>query len=213
MKQSPIEGDEAGRKLLADMLFREFEFYRQDSQKTDELVFKLITVLVVPFLLLLGYTLFNPKFSAVVLIVPYVSLIGILILSSVFMRYAINDIYLKYLQKELNDMLGRRIFIGVDLAKMFYTKGFSIVKAGLTAVSFSVLVINLCLIPSIHREIVSEAFRQCFPIPISKTTYWIGVCLLFLYVCIAICLQYTKKCKECEKYIAAIEQELNEREK
>jgi hypothetical protein len=166
MKQSPIERDEAYKKLLTDMLFREFEFYRQSSQKTDEMVFRLITVLVVPSLLLLGYTLYDPKFSVVVLVVPYFSLIGILILSSVFMRYTINGIYCKYLQKKLNDMLGRRIFIGVDLAKMFYAKGFSIVNAGIAIVSFSVLVINLCLIPSIHREIVGEAFQQRFHIPI-----------------------------------------------
>jgi len=48
------------------------------------------------------------------------------------MRYAINGAYSKYLEKRLNEISGEEVFLGEELARRFYGKGFSLVHSANT---------------------------------------------------------------------------------
>lgn len=208
MEKNQIELDHIYKKDLIDLLYRELDSYRRDSGKTDELVFKLITAILIPFLLLLAYALFNIEYTSAVLVVPYLSIVGLFLLMIVFMRYTINAIYCKYLQSQINKTIGMTILIGEDIAPLYYNKGLSMVKTGVSLAFIGVVIINLLLFPLIQSQICQKANLSTSLIPLSNWTYWLGLCLLILCLTLSVFVQHMRNAKACKHFVLKIEEKL-----
>ena len=158
-----------------------------------------------PFLVLLGYSLFDNRFSDMVLIIPYFSVLGVFPLFSIFMRYRLNGMYCDYLVNRINEALGEEVILGEKLARMYYSQGFTLVTAAVVLVLGVLLLANPLLVPTINVHVISTRVQRSAPFPVSQTEYWLGVCLLALYVWLSVLHQFDTKSRECSKYIKEVE--------
>lgn len=191
--------------LMVEVLLHEKQSLIEDNRKADQQVFKLITVLVVPFLALLGYSLFNPMFSPVLLTVPFFSILSIMVIASIFTQYGFDSLYGEYLNHRLTEVLGKKLLIGEDLGRIYYSKGFTIVNVGLAMALIGIVAINISLIIRINEIVMSNIVQQSLPFPLSVREYWILVMVLCIVAVISIINQYTGKVRQCKKYIASNE--------
>jgi hypothetical protein len=107
-------------KFLVELLYKELEQVRETAGKTSEWVFKTISIGAIPFFILIGYGVANPKYKIAFCAIPFLSIIGILLECILFTHYSFSSSYGKYLMWRINNLIGNKELYGHDYGRIFF---------------------------------------------------------------------------------------------
>jgi hypothetical protein len=145
-------GAEDRTRLLVETVYKEFQRVQAKSAATDDWFFRFLSIAVVPFLVFLAYSLVTPSFRIFVAALPLLSLIGLLVVGVLTSHYLYANAYGAHLQRRLNLLLGPDTMTDLHYGPAAYG-GFTPVTVSFLFGLLLLLLLNVCTIPLIDREI------------------------------------------------------------
>ena len=168
-----------------DALLMELEQVREKSRMIDEWFFKLLSIIVIPFFVLLAFAYANSPYRMAFLAVPFIGIIGIFVNSIFINHYMYCERYGAYLQKRINQLLKKKEIRRQCFADVFYNtkSSFSILAYVLVMLMFVALMIFLVPIVNLQRSIVLTQQTNLPPMLLfSLRNYWLIAGVLFVVV-------------------------------
>jgi len=189
------EMDDATKKTVIDLLYKELEHVRRKSLMVDDFFFKLLSIGVIPFLGILAYAILKHELRVVVCAVPFLSILGTLVVAVLSVHYSYCGSYGSFLERRINSLVGTDVLIESSFGRVFYGSAFTIVRVSYVLSFLLLLLLNFLAWPLIDH--MREEFLQFHPsapglVAFSVRHFWpltlgfVGVtsslCLVTLYV-------------------------------
>lgn len=188
------------------ILFDERKLVKERIARTDEMMFKYITVVVSPFTILLGYAAlhFDSKLKFILLIVPFFSIISILIMAVLYIHHYIGGYYSRYLVKKINERLPNTPLLLEKLDYDFLAKGFGVQKMIIFIGLYAVTLINVAMLP-IVKDLLTNITELLFVsqeyLNIFSSLYWISYVLILIGGIASCIVQFSFKVKKMKHVI------------
>ena len=164
-------------KKIADILHEEMNRVRDKSTHTDEWFYRMISVVIIPFFIIIGYSLIDIKYRIIALSLPFFSILGVLLTFMLLNHYAYVTNSCRLLEERLNFIVSGLDLRGEELSKIFYGGKLSIPKISFF-VGFMFLVgVNIFAYPiieSVLQQHLTQSFDSCLK-KFFIEKYWIMV--------------------------------------
>lgn len=201
-KEKNEEPDAIDYKLV-DILYKECEFHKNDTAAVDERIFRLISIVIVPFFLLIGYLIFQEKFRSLIIVVPFLSIVAVLALGNLFQRYVVNWLYIRYLENKINHIIGKPYLFSEDIYITYYTKWLTLPNATLFLSIAMLTFLNIIIAPAINNVLKNLQLPAYYPSTFEKLVglYWIIIFCLVFYLLFFLSYSFVVKHRQVEKII------------
>jgi len=140
-------------KFLVELLYKELELARSKGLMADEWFFKLISIAIIPFFVIITYPIIKPEFRIMLCGIPVLSILGILLIFTLANHYSYSTFYGRYLQLRINDILKKDEFFNPKFKKIFYEDWSSNVRFSFFISILLLIVTNLSLYPIIDKTL------------------------------------------------------------
>ncbi len=147
-------------QVLIETLYKELEFLRNKGLKIDEWFFKIIPTILIPFFILIGYSIIKAEYRIAICAIPPLSGIGILVIANLHNHYSYINSYSKYLTARINQLVGEDELQEYKYAQIYFTRYGSIVYLSFFIGIFILVLINALLLPMVIK-LIDEYYLEC----------------------------------------------------
>jgi len=185
-------------KIEIEFLFGERQLLNDRIAKTNEKIYKYISIIVTPFFLLVGYSIinFNSNWKYIILFLPHFCIFSIMIMGMLYMQHFIVGNYSRFIVDELNSKFKTSIFLLEKLEYEFYAKGFNLQKALILNSIIVIIVVNLLICPlilEVLNSLENAVLVKYFNIYQLKIGYWLILVFISLICLFSFYAQFRKK--------------------
>lgn len=198
--------NKSNSKIL-DILLEERKIVLERIARIDKLLFSFISVVLSPFIILMGYSLLNSNtnYKYILITVPFFCLLGGMLMGLLYMHHYITGYYRVYLIKKINHLMKESPLLLEELDYNYYSKGFNIQNVLIALVTTIILFTNAFLFAKI-ASLVEELSKAVTPLVIFSInlfvlSYWGLLSVYIIVFIISFYVQFIQKTKVLDKII------------